>query len=219
MLCDYCVCLCSASICSLTLHSSLFKAPPLPDDDDNPSNSTPHSRALLPVCLCLCHCLYPRAWWWADIVFCGIIASFFQNHPKRPISTPWHLLSISYPGAWWLLTLVSVYRLLCLWNQSAEALLAPEVPKWVSFQIVDSTIAGQTAHYVSPSGPSTPITPVTILFHQKDLVFFPYSSLLSVTFQTPTCSFWYIQSLLRCLFSLSLQHTCLFVNAEYFIHM
>lgn len=56
----------------------------------------------------------------------------------RPISTPRHLLSISYPGAWWLLTLVSVYQLSCLWNQSAEAPLAPEVPAWVSFQIVSS---------------------------------------------------------------------------------
>lgn len=60
-----------------------------------------------------------------------------------PISTPWHLLSISYPRAWWLLALVSVYQLLCLWNQSAEAFLAPEVPTWVSFQIAGSIIPDQ----------------------------------------------------------------------------
>lgn len=64
-----------------------FNAPPPQMMVVIPFNSTSLPLSLLPVCLWLCHCLYPRAWWLADIVFCGIIASFFPNHLKPHFHT------------------------------------------------------------------------------------------------------------------------------------
>lgn len=67
-----------------------------------PFNST---LSLLPVCLWLCQCLYPRAWWLADIVFCGIITPFFQKpseapFPHRDICCPYCTLELDGCSLW-----------------------------------------------------------------------------------------------------------------------
>lgn len=64
-----------------------FWIPP-PHNGGNPFKSTLLSFSLLLLCLWPCQCLYPRAGWLADIVFCGIIAPFFQNHLKAHFHTP-----------------------------------------------------------------------------------------------------------------------------------
>lgn len=102
------------------------------------------SFPLLPLCLRPCQCLYIPGF--GGLLMLGFVVSPSLSFKPiwSPISTLLHVLSILHPRAWWLLVLVSVYQLLCLWNQSAEALLAPEVPKWVSFQTLGRFFHCQT---------------------------------------------------------------------------
>lgn len=79
----------------------LSQLPPTSDNRHNRFNSTLISLPLLPLCLWLEQCLYPRARWLAAVVFCGVIQSFLQTHVKPHFHTltsvvhivPWSLMA------------------------------------------------------------------------------------------------------------------------------